>query len=456
MRGYLDAELHESAILDEEQFRFARNCSCQFVRSQFQVAIANDRAKGRRLTAVEVADAFGVDFLRDVINESSVPLARERNSVGNSISNRRNILGISVGGLAAASGVALEDVENLENGVGQMPIRKLEKICINLGMDERRIGFSNKYPLDSPKIRLRYFSEKKGDEHCFTEELVAKITPSVWKSARYRSLRSIQAFDSRCSNRGGEEGWRIFIQEVKARDYSYPTVDKGSALAQLAREALGVGDTEPVPDLIGLVKEKIDALISYVEWPAEYAGATLSENRERSIVVNNLGMNRWVNTFRFTLAHEIGHILFDQDNFLNDLTVVEVPQISSGEKPKRDLPEMRANSFAAEFLLPLKAVRSVIEQESYREDWVGYVLERLQNEYGVSLPAARFRLKSAGVDNVESAEANSFNSPVDQSKLVDDFVDSVTKLYKSSLIHEDTFLSLTSEARSGPVQTQLI
>lgn len=456
MNGSFDAASHETAILNEEQFRFARGCSYQFVRSQFQVAVANDKAKGRKLTAVEVADAFGVGFLCNVISEGAVPLARERNCAGKSISSRRNLLGISVPGLAAASGVTSVDVENLERGVGQMPIRKLEKICINLGMDERRIGFSNKSNTDCPKIRLRYFGENAGDEHFFTERLVISIAPSVWKAARYRSLSSIKAFDSDGSNQIQEQGWRISLQEARASSYSYPTVDKGAVLAQLAREALEIGEIDPVPDLVGLVKKKIGALISYVEWPSEYAGATLSQNNDRSIAVNNLGMNRWINTFRFTLAHEIGHVLFDQDNYLNKLIAANDRSAIPAGFSRRDLPEMRANSFAAEFLLPMKAVRAIVEQEKHRDQWLGYVLERFQNEYGVSLPAARYRLKSAGFDGAEKALSNSFNPPVEQDRLVDEFINSAEILYEKKLIHEDTFLNLTSEARVSSFQHQLI
>lgn len=451
----LGAHMGTSFIRNEEEFRFALNCECNFVRSQFQVAVLSDKAKGRRLTGVEVADAFGVDFLKIVLDEGSASIGKQRNSVGNTIKSRRDQLGLSVSSLSQSSTVSSSDIDRLEAGSGQLPIRDIEKICVFLGLDERRVGAFNDTGISSPKIRLRYFSDSRGDEHSFTEMLVAQIVPTIWKSARYRAIKALNVFNKPVDIDSYDEGWRVFLDEVKANDYSYPTVSRGEKLAQLAREVLGVGDTAPISNLEDLIKQNIGVFVSYVFWPDEYAGATISEGNLRSIAINNRGMNRWINTFRFTLAHELGHILFDQDAYLNDLKVDDHTR-HYAERRIKDLPEMRANSFAAEFLLPKKAIALVLSEEGHRSDSLKFSMERLQTEYGVSLPAVRYRLKSFGIENADQIAAESLNSPTGQRLASDEFFDVVGEAYRSGFIHEDTFLSLTSEKMTVPVQQQLL
>ena len=101
-----------------------------------------------------------------------------------------------------------------------------------------------------------------------------------------------------------------------------------------------------------------------VDWPEEYAGAKLSDAELRAVAINLKVMNEREFTLRFTFAHELGHIICDSDQNLDKLKVGLIdPEANSRRRiNQQDLPEIRANAFAAKFLV--KSCQEVI-QRSY-------------------------------------------------------------------------------------------
>lgn len=418
-----------SAIKTADELRYAMNVRETFVRSQFQIATKNPRAKGREITAVEVADAFGIAFLNRVIESDAVAICSSRNAAGNQIKFRREQLNLSLSAVAEALKMSVAQVEKIECGVEQTPIRILEKICRRLILDERTLGSRNPGAVKPPNLRLRYFSQDKGDEHNFSDSLVSEIAESFWIMSKCQELSALDALSrgtplaSNASSIGAS-----LLNDPMALDYTYPAWQKGALLARKARRVLGLAAEDPIDNPAKLVEEQIRTFIVPVDWPEEYAGATLSEGDTRSVAINVKGMNRNRSTLRFTICHELGHLLCDTDTHLDRLCVSDVDRISTKrEKVGRDLPELRANAFAAEFLMPTASVQRFARKV---DNAPNELLDIVQMHYGVSLSAARFKLKGMGI-HAEGVKASAQKPKAEDAPELNDIVKSDTSSHIS-------------------------
>jgi Zn-dependent peptidase ImmA (M78 family) len=154
-----------------------------------------------------------------------------------------------------------------------------------------------------------------------------------------------------------------------------PPVDTSPAQeAQNARRALGLGDADPIRDVLRLIDEHPGAGIpvAVLPLPEGVAGAYGKKRGQGLAFVNS---NDWPVRRRFTLAHEYGH------HFLGHTTAVdEVSDVYGRPTTQR---ERDANSFAAEFLVPGIGVRAWMSaRASARPDLETIV--RLADWYGVS------------------------------------------------------------------------
>ena len=138
----------------------------------------------------------------------------------------------------------------------------------------------------------------------------------------------------------------------------------GYDLAEQAREHLGLGD-EPVPSMRSLVEDNLGIPVIQARLRNEIAGATVAVTDEdghecRGIVLNTVGQNQNVWVRRATLAHEVGHLLYDPEDRLEGIRVdtYETNDVNP-ESGSTDYVEQRANAFAIAFLAPLGAVRRV-------------------------------------------------------------------------------------------------
>jgi Zn-dependent peptidase ImmA (M78 family) len=158
----------------------------------------------------------------------------------------------------------------------------------------------------------------------------------------------------------------------------------GEAAMQEARRTrldLGFGLDGPLPDLLTAIEGPGGAHVVVLDLADDVAGACLQRAGLVLLFVN--GRQAAVRQ-RFTLAHEFGH------RRLGHASVVDRPADVFGGT--HDPSEVAANYFAAEFLMPGRAVRHWARGRRVRLD----ELVRLAAEYGVSAKMARIRLETAG------------------------------------------------------------
>lgn len=201
----------------------------------------------------------------------------------------------------------------------------------------------------------------------------------------------------------------------------WEAVEQGEQVAQEERQRLGLGDN-PIPDVADLISTE-GVWASGADLPDEISGLFLTHSSIGMVILVNFHHVRARK--RFSYAHEFAHALLDRR--AHNITVSSVSN-------RADLPEVRANAFAASFLLPKRGVWSFLEHRqkggASREEQIVYdfVTEEtgkpevsarkrsvagfqkvtyqdaasLAQHFGVSYQAACYRLKS--VDAVNKQE----------------------------------------------------
>jgi Zn-dependent peptidase ImmA (M78 family)/DNA-binding XRE family transcriptional regulator len=152
-------------------------------------------------------------------------------------------------------------------------------------------------------------------------------------------------------------------------------VQQGQRLAERVRKLWSLGD-DPLPsNLFSLIEDQSGLGIALEPLQERIAGLCA---RVGDLAIALIDSSAVVGRQRFTTAHELCHLL------LGDGEQVLVDERLTG----RSLVEMRANAFAAHFLMPAKAVRRYLRDREVDEE----VAVELQYTFGVSLDALLWHL----------------------------------------------------------------
>jgi Zn-dependent peptidase ImmA (M78 family)/transcriptional regulator with XRE-family HTH domain len=193
-------------------------------------------------------------------------------------------------------------------------------------------------------------------------------------------------------------------------------VEQGSRIAEQERRRLGIG-INPIPDMSDLINGQ-NVWASGAKLPDAMSGMFLRHSAIGLCILVNYDHVR--TRKRFSYAHEYAHALLDREQTAS-VTL---------EQNKSDLTEVRANAFAAAFLLPragvwaflnarAKAGPSVVDQAVYdpstetdgdevrghrraspgSQDLSFEDVAALAQHFDVSYQAALYRLKSLSVIN---------------------------------------------------------
>jgi Zn-dependent peptidase ImmA (M78 family) len=167
---------------------------------------------------------------------------------------------------------------------------------------------------------------------------------------RYSTMREdLAAF-------GWEQPWRPVSADISSGTYAQQGQALASAaLSRVADEGLSVAG----PDLPGLVESAFGADVAVVALEAGLDGLAASSDEAKVVV---LGTSQVPARQRFTLAHELGHLLAGDDQGVHlDKDIYDKAQA-------KDPSEVRANNFASAFLMPADVLRSEIGTLGLNED----------------------------------------------------------------------------------------
>lgn len=316
-----------------------------YVRSQVQLALDSKQATGRRMNAREALAAFGIDLLEEVAGEGSAGIVSDPQQPADTFSKRRKFLNLTPEAVARAAAVTVEEVEAAETPGSISSIHSLERIGQSLSLNERLLGYKAEALADNKLgARLRDMNLAPGERD---DAFIVALADAAWVIGRQAELSH---------DLGADEGL-IGKFGVKSNDYDWPTYGVGYELAEKTRLRLGLSPTEPIKNLRQLIEERIGIPVITAELGEAVAGATIINGKARGIVIGSHIAT--APPRRMTLAHELGHLLWDPESKLERVRVDRAGQIGHRQE---DPVEIRANAFGIAFLAPKAAVEAIYEK----------------------------------------------------------------------------------------------
>ncbi|WP_338669381.1 ImmA/IrrE family metallo-endopeptidase [Pseudodesulfovibrio methanolicus] len=315
-----------------------------FVRSQDHLAVHDSNANGRVLTAFETATYYP-DKLMEVLEYGVASLPCLRDEPADTIRSARESFGISIEELARYTQVPEETIRDAENSNSRTPILELQKIAHALDIDDAQLSINPKSDNHSFGYRLRTFS----DDNTIEKKDVMAFAEAAWVAQTQLKLESWLGFTA-------DYPLCLFEKNPEYGNPNYRAWRIGYELAEKARELLEV-DQDHV--FLRETCEKLGIPVIQTELSENIAGATLSVAGMRAIVVANDRRHDDVLIRRMTIAHELGHLLWDTEENLNDIRVDtfdhigENPQFMNTVDDHDRYVEQRANAFAVHFIGPI-------------------------------------------------------------------------------------------------------
>lgn len=186
---------------------------------------------------------------------------------------------------------------------------------------------------------------------------VRELVTPVRRLERIR-FRSFKRLNTRTQILARVSGWLKGFNELeemlddyqayRLMDLTQDSLKEPKRLATRVREALGLGPSEPIRDICGLLESNgIKVLPVEIASDAFFGLSVAPDDGGPAIIVNTwerISVERWI----FTAAHELGHLLLH----LHEYDVNEQDESQQQEK--------EANVFASQLLMP--------EQE-FRREW---------------------------------------------------------------------------------------
>lgn len=200
--------------------------------------------------------------------------------------------------------------------------------------------------------------------------------------AHFRSLRSTTARDRSKAISFIEQVWELtFALEKKVQfpDVELPTIDREKtdpvSTARQLRAHWDLGH-KPVKHLVALAESHgiVVSLLTVANQDVARVGAFSTSHLARPVIIVTPERAKSVFVYRFTIAHEIGHILLHGE-------------AAPGDQQQ----EREADQFAAEFLTPHCQIVNLLPRTVNLAR-----LDELSRRWGVSVDSLLLRMKEAG------------------------------------------------------------
>lgn len=286
---------------------------------------------------------------------------------------REKLLGYRLESVARLSGIASDRLGELEQGRAEPTVLELERLALLYGLDAEQLG-EQPITLDPGDAIQALPSIPEYAE--VTDPVRARIVAAATAARHLRALERLNGLPP--------PNLEPLLPGLPPLKRKQPAYRQGDELARSVRERLGLGKTKPIASVRDLVRDKLPRVaLLYANLTDEGpAGLTFVDLlRGPTIVLNLAGKNTNPAVRRFSLAHELCHLLVDFRNreplavlsgYLNDLALER---------------EQRANAFAVRFLCPQKVLTKL---DASHPSSAASVLET----YGLHYAAARLYLRN--------------------------------------------------------------
>jgi len=233
--------------------------------------------------------------------------------------------GITQEVLAENAGISRGAYRNVEKGRSLPQADTLKSIASVLGVHLKELL----RPVRTlERVRFRSLKRLKS-----RDQILSEVTR--WLSD-FSDLENLVGDNS---SHGLDSLWS-FVNESKSRDIV--------AIASKAREYFGLSGREPVHDICGLLESEGIKVYSLQVSSDAFMGLSVSEDDGGPAVIVNTWDRLPVETWIFSAAHELGHLLLHMGAY----------DVSEAQEDK--VQESEADEFASHFLMP---------DESFRSEW---------------------------------------------------------------------------------------
>jgi len=256
-------------------------------------------------------------------------MALTREELGRRVRSARESCGLTQEQLGASADLSRLAIGQIESGSRSVSSIELDRIAYAVGRD------------------IKSFFEGSFEEHDALSALFRSNAELTEKAELIDALQACLALGREFTNL--ERLLEIDRAQILVATYNLPqaksrwdAIQQGQKIAADERQRLGFGGA-PIGDLAELFESQ-GLRTGAVSLPDNISGLTLADSRFGVFIV--------VNSYhapvrrRFSLAHEYAHVLIDR---------YQVGTLSRREN-RADLLEVRANAFAAEFLMPAEGV----------------------------------------------------------------------------------------------------
>jgi Zn-dependent peptidase ImmA (M78 family) len=436
----------------ESPERRAATSQSRFVRSQHQLSVYREGATGRVVNAQEALRLVGWESLQELADYPAIPLLIRSDEPYQSIERQLRNLGLSLKEVARRIHWPNELTRQFELK-RQMPFRELERLARTIGLESDKLGTTTDAGADiETGVRLRTY--RNSDPKRFTVSTVLGLAETAWTIQKQFDLAKLvgQTDETVIRSLGFEASAEYGSALTK-------TYQEGYRLARKARQLLNIPWDKPIASVKELIEVDLCIPVIQLEIHSELAGATVSSGSYRGIAINLKGDNSNPLARRMTMAHELGHLLWDPDQRLNRLVVDKYDSIIQDAVTSRsplDAVERRANAFAIEFLAPGDATLKVFEDAGGG----GTGLEKVISTFGVSKTAILNHLMNASHNKIDMSKQQIASIPNDEWEAAESlavplfdpqtvpvsrrgrFSYYVLKAYESKRISDDTASSL--------------
>lgn len=255
--------------------------------------------------------------------------------LGKRICEFRKKFGNTQDDLAEWLGLSRASVAQMELGNRDVDSVELERIADFFGCDPLAFFKDEPVPVDAISILFRANTDLEE-----STELRQCVSWCLKLGREVLNLRDI--LDIEVDANSG------ILYELSTPRNKWDAVEQGNRIAKQERRRLELGHL-PVTDLVKLIESQGICTGQHV-MPEDVSGFTILDRAGGSFIFinrENPGVRK-----RFSFAHEYGHVIMDSDRS------VSVSRLSKSS----DLLEVRANAFAACFLVPEEGCHEMIRK----------------------------------------------------------------------------------------------
>lgn len=265
--------------------------------------------------------------------------------IGQVVLTARKQAGLSRDDVAREAGVQAQALESLEAGKPGLTTTQLVAVARALFLDPVALLSGRKEERPVPSVFLRHAPAQD-----FDAEDHAVLDEALDESRELIRLRELLGRGPLCLQAN------IFQAREAAADAPDAPAWDGYKLARDVRRSIGQ-PKEPFTDLRDLIEGRLGAMIVVRQLASrKVTAATVRAGVAAAIVLSAADTQRGSNPLlaRVILAHELCHALFDP--LVGGLQIV----VDENNDRKTNAAERRARAFAAELLLPLDGLSSLL------------------------------------------------------------------------------------------------